>query len=418
MGVYKVKDIKLAETGAKKIRWAQRHMPVLTKIGNDFVKNKPLKNLTIGVCIHVTKETAVLVKTLKLAGAAVVLCGCNPLSTQDDVAAALAQEGFPVFAWRGQTTKEYYSCIENVLDFKPQITIDDGCDLVSTIHTKRKELLKYIIGGCEETTMGVNRLRLMEKDNALKYPVMAVNDAYTKYLFDNRYGTGQSSLDGILRATNILFAGKSVVVVGYGWCGKGTAMRAKGMGSHVIVCEIDPIRALEAVMDGFTVMSIHQVAKIGDVFITVTGNTSVIRIEHIKRMKDGAILANAGHFNKEIDIENLEKEFVKKEEIRPNTVEYIFKNKKRIYLLCEGRLVNLVAAEGHPSEVMDMSFATQALSVHYINQNYKNMQPKVYTTPFPQDQKIAKLKLQSMGIKIDQLTSMQKKYLSSWKEGT
>lgn len=418
MQQYKVKDMNLAGAGAKKIKWAQMHMPVLSQIADDLAKTKPLKNFTVGVCIHVTKETAVLVKTLKTAGATVALCGCNPLSTQDDVAAALAKEGFPVFAWRGQTNNEYYSCIDKVLDFKPHITIDDGGDLISAIHTKRKDLLKHIIGGCEETTMGVNRLRLMEKDNALKYPVMAVNDAYTKYLFDNRYGTGQSSLDGILRATNILFAGKTVVVVGYGWCGKGTAMRAKGMGSHVIVCEIDPIRALEAVMDGFMVMPISQAAKMGDIFITVTGNASVISLQHIKSMKTGAILANAGHFNKEIDVESLEKESVKKEEIRPNTVEYTLKNKKRVYLLGEGRLVNLVAAEGHPSEVMDMSFATQALSVLYISKNYKQMQAKVYTTLLSQDQKIATLKLQSMGVKIDQLTATQKKYLSSWKEGT
>ncbi len=415
---YRVKNISLAQEGKKKVYWAKTHMPVVETISREFTKRKPFKGLTIAVSLHVTKDTAVLVHAIRAGGATVALCGCNPLSTQDDVAAALADDGFHVYAWRGQTNSEYYDCIHAVLDFKPDITIDDGCDLVSMVHTKRKDLLKKIRGGCEETTMGVNRLRIMEKESALKYPMIAVNDAYTKHLFDNRYGTGQSSLDGVLRATNILFSGKRIVVVGYGWCGRGTAAKARGWGANTIVCEIDPIKALEAIMDGFSVMSMNEAAKIGDVFITVTGNTNVITLKHIKSMKDGAILANAGHLDREIEVAELKKAAIKSQEIRPNNVEYTMPGGKKIYLLGEGRIINLVSAEGHPSEVMDMSFATQALSAEYINDHYKELEPKVYKTPLEQDQKIAWLKLKSMGVSIDSLTTTQKKYLTSWKEGT
>jgi len=418
MKQYKIKDLKLAGVGKKKIYWAWKHMPVLGAIGEEFEKEKPFKGLTIGVSLHVTKETAVLVQTFHKGGALVALCGCNPLSTQDDVAAALADEGFNVFAWRGQNHNQYYACINAVLDFEPDITIDDGCDLISFLHLKRRQLLPKIRGGCEETVMGVNRLRAMEKEGILRYPVISVNDACTKHLFDNRYGTGQSSLDGILRSTNILFAGKKVVVVGYGWCGRGVATRARGLGSQVIVCEVDPIKALESVMDGFTVMSIAEASKVGDIFITVTSNAAVISYDHIMTMKEGAILANAGHMDMEIDVATLKKKAKKATEIRPNTLEYLLANGRKIYLLGEGRIINLVGAEGHPSEVMDMSFSTQALSTQYIANHYKQMQPRVYNTTIEQDQRIASLKLKSMGITIDELTAEQKKYLSSWKEGT
>lgn len=415
----KVKDKNLAPLGVKKIEWARAHMPVMVKIGDDFSRRKPFSGLTIAVSLHVTKETAVLVGALRDGGAQIALCGCNPLSTQDEVAAALAAESFIyVFAWRRQTNDEYYQCINDVLDFRPHITIDDGCDLISMIHTKRTELLPLIRGGCEETTMGVNRLRAMEKDDALKYPVIAVNDAYTKHLFDNRYGTGQSTLDGILRATSVLFSGKTFVVVGYGWCGKGIAMRASGMGANVIVCEIDPIRALEAVMDGFRVMTMDTASTLGDIFVTVTGNTDVITTSHIKKMKDGAILANAGHLDREISVKELKQTAKLVERINNVTEIYEIGKGKKIYLLGEGRIINLVAAEGHPSEVMDTSFATQALSCEYINLKYKELEPKVYKTPLEQDQKIAKLKLESMGFSIDVLTPKQKKYLACWREGT
>ncbi|MBI2616776.1 adenosylhomocysteinase [Candidatus Gottesmanbacteria bacterium] len=418
MKQYKVKDIKLADSGKKKIDWARDHMPVVSEITKEFSKRKPFKGLTIGASLHVTKDTAVLMYALRTGGAKVILCGCNPLSTQDDVAAALAKDDFPIFAWRGQTRFEYYTSIDFVLDHKPQITIDDGCDLVGVVHSRRKNLIPNILGGCEETAMGVNRLRVMEKEGVLKYPMIAVNDAYTKHLFDNRYGTGQSSLDGILRATNILFSGKTMVVVGYGWCGRGVTTRAKGLGSQVIVCEIDPIRALEAVMDGFGVMPISAAVRIGDIFVTVTSNKNVITYAHMLTMKDGAVLANAGHTNVEIDVETLDKRVKKRVEIRPNTVEYFLPNGKTIYVLGEGRIINLVAAEGHPSEVMDMSFATQALSAEYIAVHHKKLLPKVYNTTIEQDRRIATLKLKTMGISIDTMTAAQKKYMGSWTEGT
>ena len=415
---FKVKDSSLAKQGKTRIEWAENHMPVLIKIRKEFEKKKPFENLVIGACLHVTKETAVLVKTLKAGGAKVALCGSNPLSTQDDVAAALVEEGINVFAWRGQTKEEYYWCVNKVLDFKPNITLDDGADLITTIHSKRQELIENVYGGQEETTTGVIRLRAMEKDGALKYPIIAVNDTPTKSLFDNVYGTGQSTIDGILRATNILLAGKTFVVCGYGRCGKGLAKRAKGMGSNVIVVEVDPVKALQAFMDGFRVMSMKEAAKVGDIFVTVTGDKDVIRKEHMKLMKSGAILANAGHFNVEISIPDLESLAVKKRKIKENVDEFILEDGRKLYLLSEGRLVNLAAAEGHPSEVMDMSFSNQALCCEWIVNHHKELEPKVYDVPKEIDEKVAVLKLESIGIKIEKLTPEQKKYLESWKEGT
>ncbi|MDH7477498.1 MAG: adenosylhomocysteinase [Candidatus Bathyarchaeota archaeon] len=414
---FKVKDASLATKGHLQIEWASKHMPVLNQIKERFQKEKPLKNLTLGACLHVTKETAVLVETFLAGEAKVALCGSNPLSTQDDVAAAIAEKGVNVFAWRAQTTEEYYWCIERVIDFNPSITLDDGADLVGTIHNKRTEALANIKGGTEETTTGVLRLRAMEKTGALKYAIIAVNDAYTKYLFDNRYGTGQSTIDGILRTTNILLAGKNFVVCGYGWCGRGIAMRAQGMGANVIIIEVNPLRALEASMNGFRIMPIAEAVKIGDIFVTATGNISVIRKEHMQKMKDGAILANSGHFNVEINIKNLEELAVSKRTIRPNLEEYTLKDGRKIYLLAEGRLVNLASAEGHPSEVMDMSFANQALCVEYLAKKEK-MPPKVYEVPKEVDETVAKLKLNAMKIKIDELTEEQKKYLATWEMGT
>ena len=417
MGNFKVKDESLASKGALQIEWASKHMPVLNQIKKRFSEEKPLKNVTVGACLHVTKETAVLIDALMVGGAEIALCGSNPLSTQDDVAAALAERGVHVFAWRGQTTEEYYWCIEKAIDHKPIVTLDDGADLVSTLHSKRTEALPNVKGGTEETTTGVLRLRAMEKTGALKYAIIAVNDAYTKYLFDNRYGTGQSTIDGILRATNILLAGKNFVVCGYGWCGRGVAMRAKGMGANVVITEVNPLRALEAVMDGFHVMPISEAATIGDIFVTTTGDISVIRKEHMHKMKDGAILANSGHFNVEINIKDLEELAVSRRTIRPNLEEFTLKDGRKLYLLAEGRLVNLAAAEGHPSEVMDMSFANQALSVEYLIKTEK-MSPKVYTVPREIDEAVAKLKLEAMEIKIDTLTEEQKKYLATWEMGT
>jgi adenosylhomocysteinase len=417
MGNFKVKDESLASKGALQIEWASKHMPVLNQIKKRFSEEKPLKNVTVGACLHVTKETAVLIDALMVGGAEIALCGSNPLSTQDDVAAALAERGVHVFAWRGQTTEEYYWCIEKAIDHKPIVTLDDGADLVSTLHSKRTEALPNVKGGTEETTTGVLRLRAMEKTGALKYAIIAVNDAYTKYLFDNRYGTGQSTIDGILRATNILLAGKNFVVCGYGWCGRGVAMRAKGMGANVVITEVNPLRALEAVMDGFHVMPISEAATIGDIFVTTTGDISVIRKEHMQKMKDGAILANSGHFNVEINIKDLEELAVSRRTIRPNLEEFTLKDGRKLYLLAEGRLVNLAAAEGHPSEVMDMSFANQALSVEYLIKTEK-MSPKVYTVPREIDEAVAKLKLEAMEIKIDTLTEEQKKYLATWEMGT
>jgi len=417
MESFKVKNPELASKGELLIEWASMHMPVLNKIKERFEREKPLEGLTIGACLHVTKETAVLVATLQAGGANVALCGSNPLSTQDEVAAALAKRGIHVYAWRGETTEEYYWCINQVVAYQPKITMDDGADLVSTIHAKEPEFLSEIKGGTEETTTGVQRLKAMEKTGELKYPIIAVNNAYTKFLFDNRYGTGQSTIDGILRATNVLLAGKNFVVCGYGWCGRGLALRARGMGANVIVTEVSPLRALEAVMDGFRVMPLIQAAEIGDIFVTTTGNINVIRKEHMLKMKNGAILANSGHFNVEINLKDLENLAQTKRKIRQNLEEFTFSNGRKIYLLSEGRLVNLASAEGHPSEVMDMSFSNQALCVEYLAKKEK-MPPKVYDVPKEIDEKVAELKLEAMSIKIDELTEEQKQYLESWKMGT
>ena len=390
-----------------------RPRPIKTR----FEKEKPLKGQTLAACLHVTKETAVLVKALIAGGAKVALCGSNPLSTQDDVAAALADSGVHVFAWRGQNTEDYYKCIDKVLDFKPTITMDDGADVVGMLHSKRPNQIKDIKGGTEETSTGVVRLKAMEQDGSLKYPIIAVNDAYTKYLFDNRYGTGQSTIDGIMRATSVLLAGKNFVVGGYGWCSRGIAMRARGLGANVIVTEVQQIRALEAVMDGYRVMPMSEAAPIGDMFVTATGDISVIRKEHMQKMKDGAIMCNSGHFNVEINIPDLESLTKSKRTMRPNMEEYTLTDGRHLYLLAEGRLVNLAAAEGHPSEVMDMSFANQALSSEYIAKSGK-LETKVYVVPKDIDEKVAELKLTSMGINIDNLTAEQKKYLSTWEMGT
>jgi adenosylhomocysteinase len=414
---FKVKDQNLTPQGALLVEWAAKHMPVLNQIRQRFEKERPLKNLTVGACLHVTKETAVLAETLKAGGAEVALCGSNPLSTQDEVAAYLAEKGIKVYAWRDQTTEEYFWCINKVLDHKPRVTLDDGADLVGTLHKEKKETLDEVTGGTEETTTGVIRLRAMEKDGALKYPIIAVNDAYTKYLFDNRYGTGQSTLDGILRSTSLLLAGKNFVVGGYGWCGRGLAMRAKGMGAQVIVTEVNPTKALEAVMDGFRVMPMDEAANIGDLFVTLTGNTSVIRKEHMLKMKDGAIIANSGHFNVEINIPDLEKLSSSKRIVRPNLEEYSLTDGRKLFLLAEGRLVNLAAAEGHPSEVMDMSFSNQALCVEYLVKQ-GGMNPKVYRVPKEIDELVAKLKLKAINVKIDELTDEQKRYLATWEAGT
>lgn len=413
---YEIKDIRLAEQGRLNIELAEMRMPALMKIRERFRKEKPFAGLTIGMALHITKETAVLVRTLREGGANVAIASCNPLSTQDDAAAALAKEGVFVFGYKGETNEEYYRYIEAVVGQKPNITIDDGCDLVTTIHTKHPELIKNIIGGCEETTTGIIRLRAMERDGALKYPVIAVNDNETKHLFDNYYGTGQSAIDGILRATNILFAGKEVVVCGYGDCGKGVALRAKGLGANIIVTEVNPLKALQAKMDGYRVMPLADAARIGDIFITVTGNKGVIRIEHIKQMKDGVILANAGHFDVEIDVAALNENY-KKRIVRPFLDEYNV-NGKKIYLCAEGRLVNLGAAEGHPSEIMATSFAGQALACEYLVKNRGKLKLGVVELPKEIDASIARLQLESMGVKLDSLTNEQKKYLSSWKEGT
>lgn len=416
---YDIKDIKLAEKGKLRIEWAEMDMPVLRMIRERFKKEKPLKGVRLSACLHVTTETANLMITLKEGGAELALCASNPLSTQDDVASALVKYyKIPVFAIKGEDRDTYYKHIYQALDLKPHITMDDGADLISTLHKEKKELLSGVLGGTEETTTGVIRLKAMAEDRALKYPVIAVNDAYTKHLFDNRYGTGQSTIDGILRATNRLLAGSIFVVCGYGWCGKGVAMRAKGMGARVIVTEVDPLKALEAVMDGFDVMPIIEAAKIGDIFITVTGNINVISGKVFSKMKNGAIVANTGHFNVEIDIEGLNKLSKSKRVIREFVEEYTMKDGRRIYLLAEGRLVNLSAAEGHPAAVMDMSFANQALSAEYIFKNAKKLEKKVYPVPEEIDREIAKLKLESMGIKIDMLTKEQDKYLHSWQMGT
>jgi len=413
---YEVKDIKLAGQGRLNIELAESRMQALMKVKQRFEKEKPLKGIRIGLALHVTKETAVLVKTLMVGGADVAITGCNPLSTQDDVAAALAEEGVKVWAYKGETKEDYYRYLDYVIAAKPNITIDDGCDLVSEIHKKYTQLIKDIIAGCEETTTGIIRLRAMERDKALKYPMIAVNDNKTKHLLDNFYGTGQSTIDGILRATNILFAGKNVVVCGYGSCGKGVSLRAKGMGSNVIVVEVDPFRALQASLDGFRVMPIKEAAQIGDIFITVTGNKNVIDIEHMKLMKDGAVLANSGHFDAEININELKK-IAKSRRVREFLDEYLI-NDKKIFICGEARLVNLAAAEGHPSEVMSTSFCGQALACEYAVKNKGKMLPKVIQLPEEIDNHIAELQLEAMGISIDTLTKEQKRYLESWQEGT
>ena len=414
-----VKDANLAAKGKLRIEWANQWMPVLQLIRKRFIKERPLEGVRISACLHVTTETANLAITLRDGGADVVLCASNPLSTQDDVAASLVKDyKIPTYAIKGEDKATYYSHIVSALDHKPQITMDDGADLVTMILTKRQELVPGVIGGTEETTTGVIRLRSMAKDGMLKYPIVAVNDADTKHLFDNRYGTGQSTIDGILRATNLLFAGMHVVVCGYGWCGRGVASRAKGLGSDVIITEVNPTRALEAVMDGFRVMPLAEAAKVGDVFITVTGDKSVVAGEHFRLMKDGAVVANAGHFNVEIDLPALEKLALSKRQTREFVDEYTMRDGRKIYVLGEGRLINLAAAEGHPAVVMDMSFADQALSVEHIVKNAKKLEGKVYPVPADIDQNVARLKLQSLGINIDKLTREQEEYLSSWSEGT
>ncbi|MCX7793290.1 MAG: adenosylhomocysteinase [Thermodesulfovibrionales bacterium] len=414
-----IKDISLAKKGMLRIEWASMEMPVLRSIKEEFKKRKPLKGLRIAACLHVTTETANLMDTLKAGGAELSLCASNPLSTQDDVAAAMVKyHKIPVFAIKGEDKKTYYTHIRSALSIKPHITLDDGADLVSTIHKERRDLLRDIIGGTEETTTGVIRLRAMAEDRKLAYPIIAVNDAHTKHLFDNRYGTGQSTIDGILRATNRLIAGSVFVVCGYGWCGKGVAVGAKGMGARVIVTEIDPLKALEALMDGFEVMPIDDASMIGDIFVTVTGDINVISEKSFRLMKDGAIVANSGHFNVEIDIEKLKKLSVKRRIIRDFVEEFTLKNGKRIYLLGEGRLINLAAAEGHPSSVMDMSFANQALSVLYLAKNKGHLKPSVYRVPEEIDRRVAELKLRAMGIRIDRLTPEQERYLHSWQMGT
>jgi adenosylhomocysteinase len=416
---FDVKDTHLAEGGRRRIEWADREMPVLRMIRERFAKEKPLKGVRVSACLHVTTETANLMKTLQAGGADIVLTASNPLSTQDDVAASLVtHEEIPVFAIKGEDNATYYKHINAALDHKPQMTMDDGADLVSTMQKERRELISGMVGGTEETTTGVVRLRAMAMDGALTFPIIAVNDAMTKHLFDNRYGTGQSTIDGIVRATNILLAGRNFVVAGYGWCGRGLAMRARGMGANVIVTEVDPLPALEAVMDGFRVMPMAEAARIGDIFVTVTGDLNVIDRRHLEVMKDGAIVANSGHFNVEINIPAMEEMATSKRLVRPFVEQYEFKDGRQIFLLGEGRLINLVAAEGHPASVMDMSFANQALSAEYIIKNGARLEKKVYSVPDEIDREIARLKLQSMGIQVDTLTAAQVKYLNSWEEGT
>lgn len=417
-----VKDKNLAKAGKDRILWADRNMPVLQMIRERFEKEKPLKGVTVGACLHVTTETANLMRTLKAGGADVYLCASNPLSTQDETAASLTYDfGIPTFAIKGEDNKTYYQHIMDVIDQKPQITMDDGADLVNVLHSKRKEAMENVIGGTEETTTGVIRLNAMANQDYLQYPIVAVNDAMTKHFFDNRYGTGQSTLDGVMRATNFLFSGSTAVVCGYGWCGKGVAMRARGLGAHVIVTEVDAVRALEAQMDGFSVMTLAEATKYGDVYITVTGDLHVIRPEHFKKMKDGAIVCNSGHFNVELDLEGLAKEAKSKREVRPYVDEYIVednKKEKSVFVLAEGRLINLACAEGHPAVVMDMSFANQALSAEFMKENADDLERAVYPVPQEIDEEIAAIKLKSMGVKIDKLTKEQKHYLNSFDMGT
>src|SRR5438094_400699 len=417
-----VKNIGLAAEGRLKIEWAEQSMPVLRQVRERFAKEQPLKGLRLGACPHVTTETAVLMLTLKAGGAQVALCASNPLSTQDDTAAALVKEyDIPVYAHKGEDNQTYYRHLEAVLKTRPQLTMDDGADLISQLHGETnlgRDLVKGVIGGTEETTTGVIRLRAMEKEGVLAFPVIAVNDADTKHLFDNRYGTGQSTIDGILRATNILLAGKTVVVAGYGMCGRGVAARAKGMGAHVVVTEVEPMRALEAVMDGFPVMPMANAAEVGEVFVTVTGNTSVIRSEHFARMRDGAILANSGHFNVEIDLDALAKTATARRQVRPFVEEFTMPGKRHVYVLGEGRLINLASAEGHPAAVMDMSFANQALGAEFMVKRGRSLERKVYVVPIEIDREIARLKLASMGVVIDALSAEQESYLASWRHGT
>jgi adenosylhomocysteinase len=413
---YKVKDIKLAEQGRKQLEWAEMHMPALMILKKEFSASKPLKGIKAAVMLHITKETGVLMRVLKAAGAEVALAAGNPLSTQDDIAAALAAEGIKVYAWKGQDESAYYENMRHTLAINPDIIMDDGADLHAMVHQEYKKL--KIIGGTEETTTGILRLKAMEEEKVLRYPVVAVNNAYTKYLFDNRYGTGQSGLDGVIRATNIMISGKVGVVAGYGWVGKGTAMRLRGHGARVIVTEVDPFKALEAVMDGFEVQPMVQAAKEGDIFITATGDKNVVAYEHMEKMKEGAILANVGHFDVEVDVKTLNKKAKATREIRPHLREFTLTNGKRIYVLAEGRLVNLGAAEGHPSEVMDMSFCNQALGAVYIVRNKGKLTGKVYPVAPETDERIARLKLEAMGILIDTLTEEQKEYMSQWRYGT
>ncbi len=414
-----VKDLGLAELGKRRTEWAFQSMPVLQTIRKDFIKAQPLKDIRIAACLHVTTETANLMITLRDGGAKVVLCASNPLSTQDDVASTLVKDySIPTFAIRGENNEVYYDHIRAAMDHRPHITMDDGCDLVTTMHQKRPELIDEVLGGTEETTTGVIRLKAMAADGVLRYPVIAINDAMTKHFFDNRYGTGQSTMDGILRATNYLLAGLTFVVGGYGWCGRGVAMRARGLGANVIVTEVSPVRALEAVMDGYRVMSMAEAAEIGDIFVTVTGDKGVIRREHFERMKNGAILANSGHFNVEIDLEALGSMASTRRKTREFVEEYALRDGRRIYVLGEGRLINLAAAEGHPASVMDMSFANQALAVNYLVQNHSSLENVVFPVPKEIDERVAKMKLESMGIRIDRLTPEQEKYLASWSEGT
>ncbi len=413
-----IKNINLASEGKKRIEWAERQMDVLRQISDRFKKEKPLKGVRVAACLHVTTETANLMKTLKDGGASVVLTASNPLSTQDDAAAAIVKHfGIPVFAIKGEDRATYYKHLNAALDHKPHITMDDGADLVSLLHTKRAGDAKNIQGSTEETTTGVIRLKSMAEKGVLKFPVVAVNDSKTKHFFDNRYGTGQSTMDGIIRATNILLAGKTVVIAGYGWCGRGAAMRARGLGAHVVVTEVDHVKAIEAVMDGFMVMPMRDAASVGDIFVTLTGDIQVIRMEHFRNMKDGAVICNSGHFDVEIDMEALRKTATSKREVRNFVMEYTL-GKKHINVIAEGRLVNLAAAEGHPASVMDMSFANQALAAEFIVKNVKNLEKKVYTLPEETDNTIAQLKLKAMGVTIDTLTPAQKKYLSSWEFGT
>ena len=416
---YHVKDLKLSAKGKDRIEWAERSMPVLRLIKQRFQKEKPLKGIRMAACLHVTTETANLLITLKAGGADVYTCASNPLSTQDDVAAALVKVyGIPTFSIKGEDRKTYYKHLYSALDAHPNITMDDGADLVSELHSARAAQASEIIGSTEETTTGVIRLRAMEKDGVLKFPVVAVNDAKTKHFFDNRYGTGQSTMDGIIRATNLLIAGAVVVVPGYGWCGRGVASRARGLGARVIVTEVDPMKALEAVMDGYEVMPIAKAAPLGDIFVTLTGDIHVIRKEHFAKMKDGAVVANSGHFNVELDLEGLKKLSKKLRNIRDFVQEYTLRNGRKVFVLGEGRLINLAAAEGHPASVMDMSFANQALAAEYVTKNHKSLRKKVYSVPEDIDNEIARLKLKAIGVSIDTLTAEQKHYLSSWEMGT